>query len=75
MNQELLTTKDRSVLPVDMERLFGMDELATFLSCSRRQVERMRSAGKVPPPDMHVGRMPRWKPAAIRAWIDRGGKS
>ena len=58
-----------------MEPLLGIDDLAVYLNCSRRLVERMRSAGKVPPPDLHVGRMPRWKPATIRAWIERGGCS
>ncbi len=66
--------KPGRMLPADMEPMLGMDELAAFLSCSRRLVERMRSAGKVPKPDMHVGRCPRWKPATIRTWIKSGGK-
>jgi len=57
-----------------IEPMLGIDDLAAILSCSRRLVERMRSAGKVPKPDIHVGRCPRWKPATIRAWIERGGK-
>jgi len=66
--------KPGRILPVDMEPMLGMGELAAFLSCSRRLVERMRSAGKVPKPDMHVGRCPRWTPATIRTWIKSGGK-
>jgi len=31
-------------------------------------------AGKVPKPDIKIGKMPRWKAATIRAWIERGGK-
>ncbi|MGO9601659.1 MAG: helix-turn-helix transcriptional regulator [Isosphaeraceae bacterium] len=57
-----------------VETLLSLDDLAKILKCSRRLVERMRSAGKVPKPDIHVGKCPRWKPATIRAWIDRGGK-
>ncbi len=61
-------------LPAGIEPMLHIDDLAELLSCSRRCVERMRSAGKVPKPDIHVGRCPRWKPATIRAWIDGGGK-
>ena len=61
-------------LPASIEPLLHIDDLAELLNCSRRCVERMRSAGKVPQPDIHVGRCPRWKPATIRAWIERGGK-
>ena len=59
--------------PVSIEPMLGMDDLAAILSCSRRLVERMRSAGKFPKPDLHVGRCPRWTPATIRTWI-AGGK-
>jgi hypothetical protein len=31
----------------------------------------MRSAGKIPKPDVHAGKMPRWKPETIRRWIDK----
>jgi predicted DNA-binding transcriptional regulator AlpA len=61
-------------LPASIEPLLHIDDLAELLSCSRRLVERMRSAGKIPKPDIHVGKCPRWKPATIRAWIERGGK-
>ncbi len=57
-----------------IEPLLSIDDLAALLSCSRRLVERMRTAGKVPKPDIKIGKMPRWKAATIRAWIERGGK-
>ena len=56
-----------------IEPLLSIDDLAALLSCSRRVVERMRSGGKVPKPDIKIGKMPRWKAATIRAWIERGG--
>ncbi len=62
-------------LPAGIEPLLHIDDLAALLSCSRRGVERMRAAGKLPRPDIHVGKCPRWKPATIRAWIERGGKT
>ena len=61
--------------PTGMKPLLSIDDLAAILNCSRRLVERMRSAGKVPPPDLHVGRMPRWKPQTIRRWVEGGGLS
>ena len=41
-----------------VEPLLSIDDWASALRCSRRLVERMRSAGKIPLPDCHVGRMP-----------------
>jgi predicted DNA-binding transcriptional regulator AlpA len=57
-----------------------MADLARVLNCSRRVVERMRAAGRLPKPDLFVGnRSPRWRPETIRRWIDeqaqgRGGR-
>src|SRR5271157_1609347 len=69
-----LDAKPGRTLPASIEPMLHIDDLAELLSCSRRLVERMRSAGKIPKPDIHVGKCPRWKPATIRTWIDRGGK-
>jgi len=66
--------KPGRTLPASIEPMLHIDDLAALLSCSRRLVERMRSAGKVPKPDIHVGRCPRWRPATVRAWIERGGR-
>ncbi len=72
--QPRTATKPGRTLPVGIEPMVGIDGLAAWLGCSRRLVERMRSAGKVPKPDIKIGRMPKWKPETIRAWIERGGK-
>ncbi len=53
-----------------IEPLLSLDDLAAALSCSRRAVERLRSAGKLPAPDLKIGRCPRWKPETLRRWID-----
>jgi predicted DNA-binding transcriptional regulator AlpA len=59
----------------DIEPLLRMADLARVLNCSRRVVERMRSAGRLPAPDLYVGnRSPRWKPATLREWIEKGGR-
>src|SRR4051812_9044795 len=62
-------------LPAGIEPLLAIADLAVILSCSRRLVERMRSSGRVPEPDFHVGRCPRWKPETIRRWIEAEGCS
>lgn len=64
----------KRTLPPGIEPLLGIDDLAALLSCSRRLVERMRSSGKVPIPDIKIGKMPRWKPETIRRWIEGGGR-
>jgi len=65
--------RPKRTLPPGIEPLLGIDDLAAILRCSRRLVERMRSAGKVPKPDLQVGKCPRWTPATIRRWIEGGG--
>jgi predicted DNA-binding transcriptional regulator AlpA len=71
----MITPTPRPEVPAPgLEPLLSIVDLAAILRCSRRVVERMRSAGKVPRPDLHVGRMPRWKASTIHAWINSGGK-
>jgi predicted DNA-binding transcriptional regulator AlpA len=48
-------------------------EVAESLGISRRTLERERSAGRFPPPDLHIGKAPLWKPETIRDWLDKGG--
>ena len=72
INRQPETGKPKRTLPAGIERLLGIDDLATLLSCSRRLVERMRAAGKIPLPDMYIGKMPRWWPERIRRWVEEG---
>jgi excisionase family DNA binding protein len=58
-----------------LEPMLSLAELAELLNCSRRLIDRMRSAGKMPQPDILLGRRPRWQASTIRAWIEQGGKS
>jgi predicted DNA-binding transcriptional regulator AlpA len=58
-----------------IEPLLSQEDLTRVLNASRRTVERIRAAGKLPKPDLHVGnRSPRWRPRTIREWIERGGR-
>jgi hypothetical protein len=56
-----------------LEPLLNFDDITTFLSCGLRTVERWKAAGKLPKPDLMIGRSPRWKPETIRRWVDGGG--
>jgi predicted DNA-binding transcriptional regulator AlpA len=62
----LVTLADRLAL--------RLDEVARALGVSRRAIERERSAGRFPAPDLLIGRMPLWKPETIRQWVERGGR-
>jgi predicted DNA-binding transcriptional regulator AlpA len=56
------------------ERLvWRLAEVAKALGVSRRTLERERSAGRFPPPDLHLGKAPLWRPEIIRRWIEEGG--
>jgi predicted DNA-binding transcriptional regulator AlpA len=51
-----------------------LDELAHALGVSRRAIERERSAGRFPPPDLTIGRMPLWRLETIVEWANSGGE-
>lgn len=63
-----LTTADQ------IEPLLRMVDLERILACSRRTLERLKITGRLPKPDMSVGRSPRWKRTTIEAWISKGGR-
>ncbi len=63
----------RPEAPARIEPMMSLDDLAAALNCSRRAVERLKSAGKLPPPDLKIGRMPRWRPETFRRWVEGGG--
>jgi predicted DNA-binding transcriptional regulator AlpA len=57
-----------------IERLtLRLDDVATTLGVSRRAIERERSAGRFPRPDLTIGRMPLWRVVTIREWLENGG--
>ncbi len=58
-------------MAVVIERLlWKFDDAIAALNVSRRTMERERSAGRFPPPDLYIGKRPMWKPETIREWID-----
>jgi predicted DNA-binding transcriptional regulator AlpA len=50
-----------------------LKEVAKALGIGQRTLERERSAGRFPPPDLRIGKVPLWRPATINAWIEKGG--
>lgn len=59
---------------VTLDRLLGVDELAELLNCCCRTVRRLCDAGKLPRP-LRVGKLLRWPPNTIKAWVDGGCRS
>jgi predicted DNA-binding transcriptional regulator AlpA len=59
-----------SPLGVDIEPLFRWSDLRRVLVASQRTLDRLRASGKLPRPDLFIGRSPRWKAETIRQWID-----
>jgi predicted DNA-binding transcriptional regulator AlpA len=53
---------------------FRLDELAAALGVSRRAIERERSAGRFPRPDLTIGKMPLWRIETIRSFLEKGGR-
>jgi predicted DNA-binding transcriptional regulator AlpA len=62
----------RPSLPAGLEPMVTTEDFVALLRCNRRTFERLRSAGKLPRPDIQLGRMPRWRAQTIREWIERG---
>lgn len=56
--------------PAVLEPLLSIVEVAKLLGVSKRLIERDRAAGKFPRQDLTIGKLPRWKPETIRAWIE-----
>ena len=59
----------------NLEPLLSAKDVARILNCSVRTLQRLRSAGKIPRPDIRLGRMPRWKAETIKVWIANGGRT
>lgn len=64
-----------SFSPPTIPPLMSIGDVALILKISRRGVERFRSSGKFPRPDIQVGRLPRWKQKTVSDWIEKGGQS
>lgn len=52
-------------------RLLTVDDVAQMLACSPRHVAELRNTGRMPAP-RKLGRLVRWCPAEISAWLRDG---
>lgn len=72
-----------SVVPVRDKLLWSWDDVAALTGLSRRLLEREVSAGRMPAPDIRVGRRACFRAATVVAWLDelaqpargRGGRA
>jgi predicted DNA-binding transcriptional regulator AlpA len=68
---------ERNAKPTVDRFTLRFGELEAALGVSRRLLERELSAGRFPQPDVHIGRVPLWRPSTIDRWLDsqKGGSS
>jgi hypothetical protein len=52
---------------------YRLGEVARSLGVSRRTLERERSAGRFPPPDLTIGKAPLWTRETLVRWVGEGG--
>lgn len=65
--------REPQTVPIHERLLWGISDVAALLGIDRRTVERLRSAGRFPQPDIKVGKRVLWRPATIREWVAKGG--
>ncbi len=59
-----------SPIPFRDRLLVGWDDISAHVGVSRRLLEREVSAGRMPGPDVRIGRRACWRPATITSWLD-----
>ncbi|MDE2100033.1 MAG: hypothetical protein KGL39_22455 [Patescibacteria group bacterium] len=57
-------------VPVRDKLLWSWDDVSALTSMSRRMLEREVSAGRMPAPDVRIGRRACFRPATITTWLD-----
>ena len=61
-------------LPAAALQLLEPSQIAAALRVSARELRRLIAAREYPGPDMHVGRLPRWRVATHNSWVNGKGK-
>jgi hypothetical protein len=51
---------------------YRLSEIAESTGVSLRAMQRERSSGRFPAPDLHVGRIPLWRVETIHRWLEGG---
>jgi predicted DNA-binding transcriptional regulator AlpA len=68
-----LVNQPEAASPNVVRLAYRLDEVAKALGVSRRLIERERSAGRFPRPDLTIGRAPLWTRETLTRWIAQGG--
>lgn len=53
-----------------VDRMWGPDRFHTFLGIGRRTFQTWRALGKLPDPDLKIGRVIRWRESTIHRWVE-----
>jgi hypothetical protein len=56
-------------VPIRDKLVWGIADLKALTGLSARLLERERAAGRMPQPDLRVGRRVLWWPSTIREWL------
>ena len=55
--------------------LLSPKEFARLLGIGRRTFQTWRASDKLPAPDLHVGKIIRWRPETVQRWLDDRSKN
>lgn len=66
---------DRSKLPGSLECLITKADICVALSIGERMLAEWRSRGQFPAPDLHLGKLPRWRSSTFNAWLEAFAES
>ena len=56
-----------------IEKTLTREAVSAALGVTLETLRKWRAEGKFPPPDIRIGRIPRWHPSTIDAWVQAGG--
>lgn len=56
-------------LPAGADELLGKKEVCQYLKIGDRLLCTLRSTGVFPPPDIRLGKLPRWQVSTLNRWV------
>ena len=63
-------TRAAVIVPTRYKLRWTWDDIEALTGMSKRWMQREISAGRMPAPDLRMGRCAGWRPATITAWLD-----
>jgi predicted DNA-binding transcriptional regulator AlpA len=73
MNATIETKPTRTTRTAELDRMLGVEDIATILGIHKRTLNRMRAAKTFPSPTLTVAGKARWTRAVFEAWVASGG--